>query len=190
MEDMVMTYKTPDVFLVALDQIDSFIKESRKSFKQFQSSKELRYCTQTVIDWEKANPWLEGRYKEGRILGLLNITFQEFVVMIENDRWKNSRYRRDWSVANCPYRDGNSYRKNTDHEKKEFSQPWREYKKFNKDKSKHKGWHSRPKAGISYWKEESARSHRAWVKDRLRNEDWDAFHDQEYDIFIDPWCYD
>lgn len=186
-----MTHLIPDKFRVTQEQRDSFIQESRELIKKF------RHAVADTFIYDKTGQkrWTQERYKEGRLRGVLDMTFHEFSESCDTRPWwergHQPRYH-TWDRVGCPFRNGKSYRKNTDHEPKEgdSKQIWREYKQMNRDKSKDRGWHLRPRDGISYWKNRSARDHRAWVKDRLQNGDYEAFHDKEYEIFINPWAYD
>jgi hypothetical protein len=88
----------------------------------------------------------------------------------------------------CPYRNGDSYRRNTDHEKKEENPKvvWREVSGKERDSRKRR-WGNSAK---TFWKRQAARDHRQWVRQQLHHENYDAFHDGEYDVFADPWNWD
>lgn len=194
-----MTQQISETFRISPEQRDQFIQESRELFNRFRYSYERKTRhgwthTDTGIHWKDALPWLEERYNEGRLLDVLDMTFEDFKNTVENDRWKRYPKWRSWNRPNCPYRNGNSYRKNTAHEKApnepDNRQTWREHIQLRRDQSKSRGWRRRPSNGIASFKTRSARDHRAWVKDRLHHEDWDAFHSQEYDQFVDSYAYD
>jgi hypothetical protein len=88
----------------------------------------------------------------------------------------------------CPYRNGNSYRRNTAHEKKEENPKaaWREASGKARERQKpHFSYGPR-----AYYKRKAAKEHRRWVRQELHHERYDSFHDREYTWFADPWDWD
>jgi hypothetical protein len=136
--------------------------------------------------WSKwlSDPEIRMEYSEFRayVCGPLDIDNSPYV--------RGGRLR---GCVDCPYRDGDSYRKSHDHKKKSLTEKekntraWREYKGIDKDKSKSGRWY---RDTHKWWTKRSAQEHRAWVRQNLTRGNYDAFWNGEYKIFIDPWKYD
>ena len=194
-------YHVPDRFRwVPADQ-SSFINQTKQMAKCLVEKYEVRSrfggraWTDERLDEARYHRLIECRYREGRISGALKISFDDFLRACHPIRYyhyRPSRYRYDYSQ--CPYRNGNSYRRNVDHAPKDHEptpkETWRQIKRFARDKSKHRGWRLKPKSGIAYWKTKSAREHRRWVNEQIYRESWESLHDREYREFVDPWDYD
>jgi hypothetical protein len=185
------------------EQCAQFLQESQRIANQFCAEEPYRsrwgihYGFMTRAARPEAHEWFERRFAEGRLLGLIEATFDEYGCQVFGTAWwgkrpQSPRYGgHDW--AKCPYRNGNSYRRRDDHEPKPEEptneQCWREEQQHHRDKGKGRGWRRKPDS-IAWYKTRSARDHRRWVRGRLEQGDFDAFGQYEYDQFVNPWDYD
>jgi hypothetical protein len=193
-------YQTPDRFRWKPADQSRFINETKKMAQALVEEYEAPNRWGSTSRAERLDParyarLIDCRYREGRLAKLLKIDYDQFFVACHPIRYYGWRPgHAEYSYAKCPYRNGNSYRRADTHQPKDHEptpkEVWREAKLVRRDKAKHHGWHYRPTAGIAYWKTRSARSHRAWVQDRLHHDDWDAFGQSEYKPFVDSYEYD
>lgn len=129
---------------------------------------------------------LDWLYKLGKDYNILDVSYDEFLVRGPNAIW-NERYRRYYPQRRYCLRrhyQTTKYVKNTSHEKKEKNTKniWREVSGINRDKRK-----------VSYsrrgtYKANSPTKHRAWRKQQIHNENWEALGD--YNEYRQFWEWD
>ena len=121
---------------------------------------------------------------EGVVQHWWKATFDEFRFFLEYGDQSRLHWH-SYSRVKCKFRDGDSYRHNADHEKKEENPKavWREVSGKERD-CRRPNWKNGAK---TYHKNLSARQHRAWVREQLHHENYEAFHGGEYSEFCDPW---
>lgn len=83
-----------------------------------------------------------------------------------------------------------SYIKQPDHRRKDPNQTdrdcWRRHKGIDRDKARC----DRTNGAKTFWKRQAARDHRAWVRNRLANQQYDDMYQLEYQEFIDCFRWD
>lgn len=187
-------------------QQDFALRNARNSFRKFLWDFDNRRWADGLPGYQKSKPldypqirdWLSDRYIELRGAYKIRMDYAEFERLLLQhgeigDEWRNYR-RFGWGAAGCPYREGWSYVRNVDHEPKQREpNAWHIERKHKRDKARHGGGCMR--RGCSrrrFWVREQAREHRAWCKQMIKKENWDAFgrgaDDSEYTV--NPWLWD
>jgi hypothetical protein len=137
-----------------------------------------------------AYAWIQDRYIKGRGDYRIRLDFDQFFQAVTCNYTEADRY------LCIPYygrtAKATSYVKKPEHKPKDNPtfNAWRIEKHTKKDKSRqHFSRHAR-----KFCSDQSARSHRAWVKQQINKENWDAFDkgacDAEYAQFVEPYDWD
>lgn len=144
-------------------------------------------------------------YMYGLVQEIFDIAWDDFKYRVL-DGWNNRNlprprrisYYRFRSLTHCEFRGHTHYTRNRWHLPKAESPQsvWRKYKYFQRDKSRHRGSHSKFARGSNYkqfCKTKSSSKHRNWVKENLARANYDSFDqnvDRERKYFADPWMWD
>jgi hypothetical protein len=169
------------------EQQDNFIKNCLAwVFEQYETPLEKYYPRFDRLEL------LHAAYREGVLKGWLACSYPEFEKCIlgsvvigrrsyDYPRWSYVYYR-DYPE----YRDGPKYRKNKDHAPKEENPKaaWREYKRFKRDKVKHRHWGSGRR---NVAKKIQNRKRRGLEHMYFAKGDWDAYLPE---VKADPWMWD
>jgi len=191
MKSMIQNYEKPQWCPWAQDR---FVRSARSDYRLFNGydtwdgswyrRADLKYPEK---HW-KVVEWLSKAYCKGRAEVGLRMDFHQFCRAL-TCAWKDAPL----FMAAPPYYyrlKAQSYVKSPEHQPKDHQDDaWRIEKQTKRDKAQVSG--RRSPAGRKFCSDQSARSHRAWVKQRLDSEDWDAFdrgsQDTEYAQFVEPY---
>ena len=173
-------------YMPLLHEFYARYKDEMPSFPMFEGWFEALCNLGRPIDcWKKAN----GRYPAPYFGAKSTRMSRVNSFLQEKDDERKVRRRRRWSL---PY--GGKWRKEWEpdaetwqrkKEEREKKKEWRD--QLRKDQSWRKPRYQRG-PGRWYKKARSA-EHRAWVKQQLQRQNWDAFHPKEREVFEDPWMW-
>jgi hypothetical protein len=178
---------------------DHFIWCARRDFMQWIWAEDNRRWASGLPGMQnpkhsnpKALAWIQDRYIDGRGKFRIRLDFYQFYRAVTCD------YREADVFYYIPRRGrmpkATSYVKKPEHKPKAplANEAWRLEKQTKRDKAQ---VHGRRSCGArKFCSDQSARAHRAWIKQRLNSEDWDAFdqgaQDTEYAQFVEPYDWD